>query len=90
MLTLFVIRISKLGFTNLCPISLWNSGNDEYSMISKTSQKKNFALLLATHIPSGTKIIRSFYWKFNGKIKENSSHLNLMTSKNGKEFLLPL
>ena len=90
MLTLFVIRIFKLGSISLCQISLWNSGNDEYSMISKTSQKKNFALLLATHIPSGTKIIRSFYWKFNGKIKENSSHLNLMTSKNGKEFLLPL
>ena len=59
-------------------------------MISKTFQKGYFALPLATHIPPGTKIIRSFYWKFNGKIKENSSLLNLMTSKNGKEFPLLL
>ena len=57
---------------------------------TKTFQKGYFALFLATHIPSGTKIIRSFYWKFNGKIKENSSLLNLMTSKNGKEFPLLL
>ena len=59
-------------------------------MISKTFQKGYFALPLATNIPPGTKIIRSFYWKFNGKIKENSSLLNLMTFKNRKEFLLPL